>query len=169
MPSKMPTLRLSLASLALVISAFGLGGCAVDSTDAAEPEEVATQSQALTVSTPIDIVAPQCRAVLVSVGPAQTDEPANTWGCAADNPYVGQRRISGELESGVDILVDDAIYGAFRCTPSKIVGQPPSCTKGPDYVVEKLCTETRTYQCPCGVEKVDVDGQRAAQCRRLPR
>jgi hypothetical protein len=193
----MASLRLSLVSAVFaVVSSLALGGCAVDGANAeAEPdpegeaagsgEDVGTTSQALTASptlTPtqgltgvaavdlsdIQIVMPACRAVLVSSGPAIRNEP-NEWGCPAANPYVGQERFAGNLESGLTVLRDEAKPGQLRCAPSKIVGGGITCTKTTDRLIEKLCTETRTYECPCGVESVTVDGALVAQCRSVAR
>ena len=58
-----------------------------------------------------------------------------------------------------------------------VLGLPPPegagaglvCTRSADRVIERLCTETRTYECPCGVETVTAEGVLVGQCRRVPR
>jgi hypothetical protein len=164
----MDTLRFSIAStFALVLSAVSLGGCAVDGElPLSESEEVGTSTQALSIKD-VDFVMPECRAVLVSVGPAVRNDP-NTFACASADPYTGQKRYAGQLETGLTELLDEAQPGTVTCRQSPIVGGGLVCTRSRDRLVEKLCTETRTYECPCGVMNVTVDGDLAAQCRRFP-
>jgi hypothetical protein len=173
----MNTLRLSLVTsmFALVVSSFALGGCAVDGApldpDApeADGEEVATATQALTLA-PINkidpiklpIVLPECKAVLVSTGPAVRNEP-NTFACAEANPYVGQKRFAGGFETGLTLLLDEAQPGRLSCKVTAL--HKTVCTRTPDRLVERLCDETRTYECPCGVETVEVEGERVGQCK----
>jgi hypothetical protein len=173
----MDMLRLSfVSSFALVLSTLTLGGCAADSEPVApgptDNEDVAVTTQALTLppASTIDtsqllLVMPECRAVLASTGPAVDNRP-NTWGCASANPYVAQKRYAGELESGITLLRDQVQNGQFRCTMNPIT-QLTKCTRSADRLIEQLCDATLTYDCPCGVESVTVDGVVAAQCKRV--
>jgi hypothetical protein len=172
----MISLRTALVSaLALTLSAFALGGCAATSEEADDSEvpsvdAVAAGPQTIAVSSPLvgaSIVFPECRAILLSTGPIASNG-ANSWGCPAADPYTAQRRLSGEVEGGLIELRDEAQFGKLSCSVPKGFVQPV-CTKTPDRLLEKTCTELRVYECPCGVENVTVEGGVAAACKRAPR
>jgi hypothetical protein len=158
----MSTIRTaSLLSLSLVVS-FVLGGCAVaDGAEAeanADPSELTldhgVQTEALLSD--IVIVAPECRAVLLS-SVAVSNAPVV---CPEANPYVGQKRYVGYLESGLNALLDEAQPGQFVCT-----GTTKASCRLTDRLIERLCTETRTYECPCGVAATKVDGSIVGYCK----
>jgi hypothetical protein len=117
---------------------------------------------------PIVYTDPACTAKLVSTGPAIVDAQGGTV-CPAADPYVGQKRYAGYIENGtIRELEDQGQSGAFHCRPSPIVGGAPICTKDADRVIEETCTATLTYECPCGISFVTVEGGRqAAQCNRV--
>ncbi len=163
--------RTSLVSSFILLASLVFGGCAVDAEGSAEEspdeENVVTQTQALSLPTKIKYVAPECQARLLSTtsGPS-IPNANNTWGCASADPYTGQKRYAGELESGLVMLLDEAKRGGqLVCTAGQ---QGPICTITKDRLVEKLCTETRTYECPCGVVTHQVDGYTVGACRNIP-
>ncbi|NOU34421.1 MAG: hypothetical protein HOO96_41540 [Polyangiaceae bacterium] len=170
---------LLLSTLALA----SLNGCAIADADATRDDEAPTSEQgvgsvgeALVVQAPVTnpvkglpVVAPACRAVLVATLPAVDNRP-NTWGCAPANPYVGQRRYTGDPESGMTKLLDQTRAGKLTCTrdPSVPFG-PVTCTRSADQLSETLCDATLVYDCPCGIDTVLVDGDVASACRTMPR
>jgi len=181
----MNAIRSALAPMfALALASLALGGCAVDPASESadgDDEAASTTSQALTVpSKAIDasrivtppslearLVAPECRAVLVSTETAERPYP-NSFACPAADPHTAQQRYAGELEAGLTLLLDEAKPGRLRCA-TKIPGKL-ECSFDTDRLIEKTCTEVLTYECPCGVETVDVAGGfRASLCRRVPR
>lgn len=168
---------LLLSTLALA----SLSGCAMDDGSAARDDdaptsELGSNSDALVVQGPVvtpvkDLVAvaPACRAVLVATLPAVDNRP-NTWGCAPANPYVAQRRHTGDPESGIGTLLDQTRTGKLTCTrnPSVPFG-PVTCTRSADQLAETLCDATLVYDCPCGIDTVSLDGDLASACRPMPR
>jgi len=165
----MSTTRISLLASVLFLSSLALGGCAVDAEDMPEgslSENVSvTQTKTVSLPTQIDYVAPQCEARLVSTGPGPSIAFPVNGSCVPANPYTGQRRLAGQLETGMVVLLDEAKPGIIRCTPG-LLG--PICKKSPDQLIERLCTETRTYECPCGVASHQVDGYTVGACRNIP-
>lgn len=162
--------------VALLLSTLALGslnGCAVaeGSDDEAPSSEQGTSREALVVSPVKDLtpIAPACRAVLVATLPAIDNRP-NTWGCAPANPYVAQRRNTGDPESGIGTLLDQTRAGKLTCTrnPSVPFG-PVTCSRSADQLAETLCDATLVYDCPCGIDTVLVDGSAASACRTMPR
>jgi hypothetical protein len=183
------TLRMSLVSFSL--AAFALVGCAAPGAETAADDNAdndvnvtiqsadAVTAKSLTLVQPtqpvvspiqgVQIVAPQCRAVLVSTTP--TDNGGSFYpSCSfAANPHLAQRRIAGYIESTITDLRDQADPSHLVCKPSLIKGGAPICSMTPDRVIEKLCNETRVYDCPCGVETTMVEGAPAGYCRTMPR
>jgi hypothetical protein len=165
------SLRVSLVSTVLfALSALGMGGCAVDAESVGEapPVETHSETQALDLVTPASslhlLFAPECRATLLFTGPAAGAGP-NQFGCSDADPYKGQLRVSGGPEGPV-VIKDEAVPAAVTCT---IPALKSTCTtKGRDRVIERLCTETRTYECPCGAVSTVVNGQTVGSCRAFP-
>ncbi len=115
-------------------------------------------------------MAPQCRAVLVSTTPAPENGGSYYASCSEPaNPHVPQHRLAGYIEGTITDLRDQAKPGVLVCTPSPVKNGLPVCVRGKDQLVEKLCNETRVYDCPCGVESASVDGGLAGYCRGVPR
>lgn len=163
----MITLRsiLSFASMTLA-----LAGCAAQADGDLAGENVASSSQELTLVTqPVQLVYtdPACTAKLVATGPAVQAGGGSV--CPAADPYTGQERWVGYLENGTIREIEDLGQpGAFHCQQSPIVGGGLTCWKDADRVIEETCTETLTYECPCGISYVTLqDGQKAAQCNRV--
>ncbi len=169
---------LLLSTLALA----SLSGCAIADGTMGDDEAPTTEQGvgstggALVVQPPASnpvkdlvAVAPACRAVLVATLPAVDNRP-NTWGCAPANPYVAQRRHTGDPESGITTLLDQTRAGKLTCTrnPSSPFG-PVTCTRSAAQLSETLCDATLVYDCPCGIDTVLLEGDAASACRTMPR